>query len=57
MKNKLILSVLLVLSTLTYGYGQTSAEYTSGISQFLNWISELDNVLLNITDKEKLKTI
>jgi len=57
MKNKLILLVFFRLSSFTLSYGQTSSEYTSGISQFLNWVSDLETVLLNITDKEELKTI
>ncbi|MBQ19360.1 MAG: hypothetical protein CMD31_01265 [Flavobacteriales bacterium] len=57
MKNKLILLVFFTLSSFTLSYGQTSSEYTSGISQFLNWVSDLETVLLNITDKEELKTI
>lgn len=57
MKNKLTLTVYLVLSSFVSSYGQTVSDYTSGITLFINWISDLDNVLLNITDKEKLKTI
>lgn len=57
MKNKLKFSLFLLLSSFTCSYGQTGSEYTNGISQFINWISDLDNVLVNITDKEKLKSI
>ena len=57
MKNRLTLTILLLLTSLVNSYGQTSSEYTSGITQFINWISDLDKVLLNITDNEKLKSI
>jgi len=57
MKNKLTLSVFFLLTSLVNSYGESSSEYTSGITQFINWISDLDKVLLNITDKEKLKSI
>ncbi|MFN8776982.1 MAG: hypothetical protein ACK5XV_09465 [Flavobacteriales bacterium] len=57
MKNKLTLTLLLLLTSIVNSYGQPSSEYTSGITQFIDWISDLDKVLLNITDKEKLKSI
>lgn len=57
MINKLKLSIVLLLSSFTFSYGQSSSEYTIGISQFIEWISDLDDVLIKITDKEKLKAI
>ncbi len=57
MKNKFILSFFLLLTFAVNSFGQSSSKYTSGITQFINWISDLDKVLLNITDKEKLKSI
>jgi hypothetical protein len=56
MKTKFSIVFFFLLTFLTNSYGQT-AEYTSGITKFISWISELDDVIANITDKEELKSI
>lgn len=56
MKTKFSIVFFFLLTFSTNSYGQT-AEYTSGITKFISWISELDDVIANITDKEELKSL
>jgi hypothetical protein len=57
MKNKFIsLFILLFLSSYT-SFAQTQSEYLDGVSKLISWFSNIDNVLTDISDKEKIKRI
>lgn len=57
MKNKLkSLFILLFLSCYT-SFGQAQSEYLDGVSKLISWFSNIDKVLTDISDKEKIKRI
>jgi len=50
--------VLLLFSLFSYNsFGQTASDYTDGVTKFITWFSDIDKILTNISDKEKLKRI
>lgn len=57
MKNKFTILLLLISILTSKSYGQEVSQYTGGVTDFINWFSEIDQVLTKISDKEKLKRI
>ena len=49
---------LLLFSLFSYNsFGQTASDYTDGVTKFITWFSDIDKILMDISDKEKLKRI
>ncbi|MEX0965837.1 MAG: hypothetical protein WD077_01255 [Bacteroidia bacterium] len=57
MKIKSAIVLLIISLTSSSSFGQTPSDYTDGVTKFINWFSDIDKVLTNISDKEKLKRI
>lgn len=57
MKAKTTITTILLFLFSYSGIGQTASDYTDGVTKFIEWFSDLDKVLTNISDKEKLKRI
>ena len=57
MKTKASIVLFLFFLLSSYSFGQTASDYTDGVTKFINWFSDIDKVLTNISDKEKLKRI
>lgn len=57
MKIKLITIFLLSVFFTIRSFGQNPSDYSNGVLQFINWVSNLDNILSKISEKEKLRRI
>jgi hypothetical protein len=57
MKVKSTIVFVLIFLFSHNSFGQTTSEYTDGVTKLITWFSDIDKILTNISDKEKLKRI
>jgi hypothetical protein len=57
MKTKALIVLFPFFLLSSNSFGQTASDYTDGVTKLINWFSDIDKVLTNISDKEKLKRI
>lgn len=59
MKNKIIFTLLLmfVWGSKTMAQPTSPSEYTDGLTHFISWISDIDEILSDISDRQRLKRI